>query len=309
MTVLTHLHFIRPYWLLSFIPWLGCAYFLFRQLPVKTAWSQVCDAHLLPYLLQQKSPIRRTLAWSFLWLSTFFFIVSIAGPTWSRFPVPVYQQVQPRVMLLDMSSSMLMNDVTPDRLTRAKFKLRDLFDKPNVGQFGLIVYTSEPFVVSPLTDDGKTIAALLSVLMPDIMPVEGQQLSPALTEGASLIRQAGLQHGQLLVLTATPPDQAAIAEAKKLAAQHIQTSIIPIMSAALPIDSAFQQLANAGGGEYIPFSDSSADIEKWLSTTRQGQEYKTSTQDDVPVWRDEGRWFLIPGLLLLLPAFRRGWLS
>ena len=302
-------HFIRPFWLLSVFPLVLLAWYLLRQAPSMTAWSKVCDNHLLPYLIQNKGVGSRTFSWLFILVSAVFMIISLAGPTWSRLPVPTYQQVQPRVVLLDMSEGMAVTDLTPDRLSRAKFKLHDLFMHQDAGQFGLVVYTGEPFVVSPLTEDGQTIDALLSSLTPDIMPVEGQQLATALEQGAQLIKQAGFQQGQLLVLTASAPSPESISTAKGLARAGIETSVIPVLSTDIALSPSFQQLVSAGQGELIRFTDTAADIDKWLAATHQHQHYTANLQDEIPLWRDEGRWFLIPALLLLLPVFRRGWLQ
>jgi Ca-activated chloride channel family protein len=306
---MSEFHFIRPFALLILLPLLALVWFLFRQVSTRTSWNKVCDAHLLPFLIQTKGYSRRTISLIFVFISLLFLILSLAGPTWSRLPVPTYQPIQPRVVVLDMSDAMLINDLHPDRLSRAKFKLHDLFQHKDVGQFGLVVYTGEPFVVSPLTDDGQTIDALLSSLTPDVMPVEGQQLASALDEAAQLITQAGFQHGQLLVLTASPPSRDDISTAKALSQVGINTSVMPVFRADSQQNPSFQALAIAGMGELIPFSDTSSDLDHWLTTTKGHPLYTANLQNDIPVWRDQGRWFLIPGLIFLLPAFRRGWFS
>ena len=307
--IMTEFHFIRPFWLLSLLPLAILAWYVIGRQPAMTAWSKVCDVHLLPYLIQTKGRVRRHASMSLLLASAIFMIISLAGPTWSRLPVPTYQQIQPRVVVLDMSDAMLQNDLSPDRLSRAKFKLHDLFQHHEVGQFALVVYTGEPFIVSPLTDDGQTINALLSSLTPDILPVEGQQLSSALEQAGQLIKQAGFQNGQLLVLTATTPANSAVAAAKALSAVGIETSIMPVLKHDVTSERSFQPFADAGRGSVIPFSDTSTDLEQWLAATRGHHHYASSLQNDIPVWRDQGRWFLIPALLFLLPACRRGWLQ
>ena len=306
---MTEFHFIRPLWLLTLLPLLTLVWYVFHQTSSMTAWSKVCDVHLLPYLLQSKGSSRRVFSRLLLAVSGLLMIISLAGPTWSRLPVPTYQQIQPRVVVLDMSEAMLMNDLSPDRLTRAKFKLHDLFQHQDVGQFGLVVYTGEPFVVSPLTDDGQTIDALLASLSPDIMPVAGQQLASALEQASQLIARAGFQHGQIVVLTASTPSTEAVSVANMLAKAGIDTSVMPILSHDKPLDPRFQQLAEAGQGQLIHFSDTSTDIQQWLAATHGNQHFAASLQNEIPVWRDQGRWFLIPALLLLMPAFRRGWLQ
>lgn len=304
--MISEFHLIRPFWLLALLPLSALFWRLFHQTSPMTAWRQICDAHLLPYLIQSRRYSRRMTALLFLGISTLFMIISLAGPTWSRLPVPTYQPIQPRVVLLDMSHSMLSKDLHPDRLSRAKFKLHDLFQHKGVGQFGLVVYTGEPFVVSPLTDDGQTIDALLSSLTTDVMPVEGQQLTQALEQASQLISQAGFQHGQLLVLTGTSPSRESIAVAKACARMGIHTSIMPMISPKTPLNPLFQELADAGQGELIRFSDTSTDLDLWLNAFNKRQEYTADRQNDMPVWQDQGRWFLIPALLFLLPVFRRG---
>jgi Ca-activated chloride channel family protein len=305
---MTDFHFLRPWWLLAILALLGLFWLLWRKGPQADAWSAVCDKHLLEHLVQSQGQGRRNLALFSLLLSGLCLCISLAGPTWSRLPVPSFKQIQPRVIVLDMSNSMLVNDLTPDRLTRAKFKLHDLFKRRDVGQFGLVVYTSEPFVVSPLTDDAQTIDALLSSLSPDIMPVEGQQLDTALEEAGRLITNAGYKQGQILVLTGETPSSAAAAVAKDLAAKQIYTSVMPVI-ANQTLSPLYQDLATAGQGQLIPFSDTSDDLDLWLKNSVNQEKFILSESNDIPLWRDEGRWFLLPALLFLLPVFRRGWLQ
>ncbi|KTD00610.1 VWA domain-containing protein [Fluoribacter gormanii] len=300
-------HFLRPWWLLMILPLMGLVLVLWRQKPKLHAWSEVCDPHLLNHLLQKKGQGQRMNSLLCLFLSILFMIFSIAGPVWYKLPVATYKPIQPRVLVLDMSDNMMANDLTPNRLSRAKFKLHDLFAHKDVGQFGLIVFTSEPFVVSPLTDDGHTISSLLSSLTPDIMPVTGQNLDSALNEARNLIKQAGYNQGQILVLTADTPSSASIALAKKLAESGIYSSIMPV-KADKNLNPLFERFADAGNGQLVKYSSDSSDLEQWLKSSN-NNEFALSENEDIPLWRDEGRWFLIPALLFLLPVFRRGWIQ
>ncbi|WP_131778234.1 VWA domain-containing protein [Legionella bozemanae] len=300
-------HFLRPWWLLMIFPLLGLATAFWRQKPKLHAWTEICDQHLLSHLMQKKGQGQRMGSLLCLFLSILFMILSIAGPVWYKLPVATYKPIQPRVLVLDMSDNMMANDLTPNRLSRAKFKLHDLFAHKDVGQFGLVVFTSEPFVVSPLTDDGHTISSLLSSLTPDIMPVAGQNLDSALDEASNLIKQAGFKQGQILVLTADAPSAASIALAKKLAESGIYSSIMPV-KADKNLNPLFNRFADAGGGQLIKYTSDSNDIDQWLSSSN-NNEFALSKDEDIPLWRDEGRWFLIPALLLFLPVFRRGWIQ
>ncbi|KTD11645.1 hypothetical protein Lgra_1103 [Legionella gratiana] len=305
--MITAFHFLRPWWLLVIIPLLGLTLVLWRQKPKLHAWSEVCDPHLLNHLLQKKGQGQRMSSFLYLIFSLLFMILSIAGPAWYKLPVATYKPIQPRILVLDMSDNMMANDLTPDRLSRAKFKLHDLFAHKDSGQFGLVVFTSEPFVVSPLTDDGQTISSLLTSLTPDIMPVSGQNLYRALTEASNLIKEAGYTQGQILVMTADSPSSESIALAKKLTESGIYSSIMPV-KAEKNLNPLFQKFAQAGEGQLIKYTSDSSDLNQWLKSGNTNK-YTLSEDEDIPLWRDEGRWFLIPAMLLLLPVFRRGWMQ
>ena len=300
-------HFLRPWWLLMILPLIGLTLILWKQKPKLHAWSEVCDAHLLEHMIQKKGQAHLLSSVMNVLLSIFFMIVSSAGPAWYKLPVSTYKPIQPRVLVLDMSENMLANDLTPNRLSRAKFKLRDLFTRKEIGQFGLVAFTREPFVVSPLTDDGQTISSLLSSLTPEVMPVKGQNLSSALHEASQLITQAGYKQGQILVFTADSPSSEAIALAKKLSGIGIFSSIMP-MKADKNLNPLFQRFADAGEGQLLRYTSDSSNLDQWINSSNK-KNFTLSEEEDISLWRDEGRWFLIPALLLFLPLFRRGWLQ
>jgi Ca-activated chloride channel family protein len=300
-------HLLRPWWLLSLLPLLIIVGMLWCKRLKAESWAAICDKHLLEPLLLSREGGRRPRALFFLFLSGFFMVIALSGPSWTQLPIPTYKQIQPRVIILDMSEAMLVRDLSPDRLTRAKFKLHDLFQRRVSGQFALVVYTGEPFVVAPLTDDAKTIDSLLSALTPDIMPVEGQQLDAALKQAAQLITKAGFNYGQLLVLTAETPSNAALKVAENLASKHIFTSVMPV-KADSALNFLFQKLAQVGGGQLLNLHDN-AELEKWLDLGISRDQYYRSQLNDIPLWQDEGRWFILPALLFLFPVFRRRWLQ
>lgn len=306
--MMANIHFLRPWWFLALLPLLVFLLLLWQQKPKLKAWEAICDPHLLAHLLQKQGQKGGSNPLFFLFLSVFFFILSASGPTWYQLSVPAYKPILPRVLVLDLSEHMMESDLSPDRLSRAKFKLRDILSRKDVGQFGLVVFTGEPFVVSPLTDDGQTIAALLPTLTPDIMPVGGHRLETALSEAAQLIHGAGYKRGQILVLTADAPLPKAIARAKTLAAEGIDSSVLALRSDKI-LNPLFQQFASAGNGALFPYSPDPDDLNRWLSLSTNQASFALSSQEDIPLWRDEGRWFLIPCLLLLLPLFRRGFLQ
>lgn len=300
------LHFLRPDWLIALIPLAIVSIMMLRQKSAGRAWQTACDSHLLPHLLETHGQGPRHRALLCLLGSILCIILSLAGPSGKKLPVPVYEYLHPRVLLLDVSRESLTNDLKPNRLTRAKFKLHDLFQHQDKGQFGLIAYTEEPFIVSPITHDAQTIDALIDPISPDIMPIDGSNLERALLEAAQLIQQTGAGRGDLLVLTGTSPSQPAIQTAKKLAEKHIHTSILPLTTSNIQ-NTRFEKFAHAGHGLSIPFKNTTTDLNAWLDYNPFEYALKEKDNASMPAWRDDGRWLIIPALLLLLIAFRRDW--
>lgn len=298
---------LRPWFLLALLPL--CILIILsiaKNTIQKGTWSKVIDAHLLPHLLIDLGKKDKRLSLFCLFSSLFLIILSSSGPTWSKKEVPIYKPIKPYVILLDMSDDMISADFNPNRLKRAKFKLHELFKHSDAGQFAMIAYTSEPFVVSPLTEDSETIDALLNALTEDVMPVGGNKLDLALLEAQKLIEQAKFKEGNILVLSASPPSQEALKAAQALQLNNIKSSIMPILVE--NIDDAFKLFAKAGNGELISFTDDKKDIEKWLLLT-QGQMAFSKKTNTVEIWQDEGRWFLLPALFFLMPVFRKNWLD
>ncbi len=258
------LHFLRPDWFFALIPLGFIAWRLLRQKAIPHAWETACDKHLLPHLIKINGHMARKRAQFYLICAALFMIISLTGPTGKQLPTPTYHPVHPRLVVMDLSDAMLKKDLTPNRLTRAKFKLHDLFQHQDKGQFGLIVYTGEPFIVSPLTFDAQTIDALIDQLEPGIMPVGGMNLALALKEGEHLIKQTGAIYGDVLVLTGTSPSELAIKAAAKLKKKHIRTSVLSLTKNQTAA-SAFNAFAKAGGGQNILFQNTEADLKQWLS--------------------------------------------
>ena len=304
-----YLHLLRPFWLLAYIPWLLMLYLSLPQKNVASAWKKLCDPHLLPYITEHNNfstTKKRLSVQNFVFysgfISAFFMILSLVGLSWSKLPVPTYNRVYPQVVLLDLSSNMLEQDLAPSRLEVAKFKLHDLFSHKKLNQIGLIAYSGEPFIVSPLTDDGKTIRELVDLLSPDLLPVNGNNLSAALQEARALLASSGFQHGHVLVLTGLMPDSKARAQARELAKSGIYVSILPLVESSGVFDK-FSAFARAGHGKNLSLSNNNQELEQWLALSSQAVNKKA--QNLVAVFRDDGRWFIIPALLFLLPMFRR----
>ena len=125
---LTDFHFIRPMWLLGLLPAAFC-FGIIKKISQRTGnWGKVINPALLPYLMENGSENNNYAKYfvrglALCWL---LFCLSLAGPTWSKLPQPVYKEDSALVLVLDLSPSMLAQDISPSRLVRARFKMIDI---------------------------------------------------------------------------------------------------------------------------------------------------------------------------------------
>jgi Ca-activated chloride channel family protein len=326
---ISHLHFLRPWWLLAVIPAVGLTLGLYYYRAGENNWRTVCDPHLLPALTTSKRQGARRYPFVALVLVWCLAILALAGPTWSRLSQALYRSNDARVIAVDLSSALWATDLPPDRLTRMRFKLMDLLQRLPPGRTGLVAFSGEAYTVSPLTQDNNTLLSIVPALSPNVMPVSGVSMRAALERAGQLLKQGGANRGDIILLTANSPSSEDVATAQALANRGYTTSVLGIGTvegAPIPDSQSgfltnrngqtyisklyparLQQLANAGGGRYVLFTAGNADVSRLARTAlaqsfaRNGEEYALT-----PLWRDEGRWLILAILPFAFWVFRRG---
>jgi len=300
------IHFIRPFWLFLLIPatlYLIWVIYSYRQ---NNPWKRVCDSHLLPALLQSSAYTSRVYFNIILFVFFIMSIFALAGPSWKKDKLPVYREISSVILVLDLSPAMLSTDLTPDRLTRAKFKIRDLIHSAQNTQMGLVVFTEEAFVVSPLSQDANTLNGMLDELYPQIMPISGSDMGQGLTQGLELLKQATADHSNLLLITASEPTANSWSVAKSLSQTGHHLNVLAMLesnAASQMTMTKLQQLAKMGGGSFYLFTPDSKDIQKILNSNNTKQAIKDENAENAYLWQDAGPWFcllLIPFALVLL---------
>jgi len=294
------------------------------------SWQSIIDPKLLPHLLVGKSSKRSAVPGILYFMLGALIIVSLAGPAWEKRPQPVFKEQSALVIALDLSRSMDAGDIKPSRLTRARHKITDILNQRKLGQTALIVYAADAYTVSPLTDDTATITALLSSLTTNLMPAQGTRTDKALVQAAALFKNAGVSHGDILLVT-DDIETAAKATFSTISKDH-RISILAVATkdgAPIPQQSGgflkdrkgnivvpklnldhFQQFINIGNGRFSLIASDDSDIQKITSLFNTNRfeakkESKASTlQTDS--WYEQGPWLLLFIIPLVALTFRRG---
>ena len=322
---LASVHFIRPIWL-TCLPLAVLLPLLWRYLRRPSGdWSKVCDEHLLRWLGGgQKAGRRGGTGQVAAGLGLAVAALALAGPSLQQLPDDSFSARDARVIVLDLSASMLAEDLRPNRLAQVRFRLADMLEAMQEGQVGLVAYAGDAYVVSPLTSDTNTIANMLPALRPDIIPVAGSRADRGLALAADLLHKAGMAGGEIL-LVSDDADAAAVKTAGELADEGVTVSVLAVGTregAPIPSGAGFVSdragnvviarldteslaaVAAAGRGRLSQLDAGEADSSAW----RSDQAGAFSLRDDTAAerWKDAGPWLVLLLLPLVAAGFRRG---
>ncbi len=171
--------------------------------------------------------------WKF-WLTffaLFFLTVGLAGPQLGSKLVTVKRKGMEIIIALDVSNSMLAEDIKPNRLTAAKRAIEKLVDKLDNDRIGLIVFAGKAYVQVPVTSDYVSAKMFLNTISTNSIPVQGTNISEALALAAqSFTSDDDISKAIILITDGENHDDQAIETAKEIATKGIRIYTIGIGS-------------------------------------------------------------------------------
>ena len=325
-------HFLRPWWFLGLLPVVAVIGFYTWRKRNAGNWETIINPELLPFLLQGSGGKH---ALSGPWLVAFmisawiFCCLGLAGPAWQKLPQPVHKQDSALVVVLDLSPSMLAEDISPNRLVRARYKLIDILTRRTEGVVGLIVYGGDSHTVSPLTEDSNTIMSMVPVLEPNLMPETGSNVEEGLASAIDLAMNGGYQQADILLVT-DGIDKSALSNIAPIISGegNYRLSILGVGTTdGAPIPSfaggfikkagnvivaklnvgTLRKIAANNGGSYQTLSADDRDIDNLLAGMDSLLTNSTRETDrSFDLWDDQGYWLVLLLLPVLLLSFRKG---
>ena len=202
MDTVANLQFLQPLWLVLLPPSWVLIWTFARQGRHKSIWSRICDAQLLAHMTagQDSSPGYALPAW-ILGAVLSLGIIAAAAPSWSKLSHPIMEATDARVIVLDLSRSMLVQDVRPSRFEHALAAASEFIDSDYAGETGLVVFAGSAFVLSPLSRDADTLLAFVEAVHPETMPQDGSNLELAITTARDLLAASLGDSAQILLIS------------------------------------------------------------------------------------------------------------
>ncbi len=138
------------------------------------------DRRLVRQLAATVSARRRRWKSALIVLGFGMITIALAGPRFGTKLREFKREGVDLVIALDVSQSMLAEDVLPNRLTRAKYEIEKLLDHLEGDRVGLVLFAGDAFVQCPLTTDYSAVRLFLDIAHPSQIPTPGTDFSAAL---------------------------------------------------------------------------------------------------------------------------------
>ena len=248
-------------------------------------------------------------------------IIALAQPRWGF----QWEELQHRgidiIIAVDVSQSMLAEDISPNRLTRAKREVIDLLTMVQGDRVGLVAFAGISFLQSPLTVDYKAIEIFLDALDTELIPVPGTAIAHALQTSMQAFSETPRNARAIILITDGEDHSGELTSMGEQAHKRgVKIFVIGIgKSEGVPIPNpqggllknkqgelvmsklneiALQELALATGGSYVQSVTGDLDLEKiYLQDIRenlQSSELQTARRR---LWNEQFQWFVLAGIL------------
>ena len=303
---------------IGFAAWLGRG----RRLRLARRWSP---------LLARTARARGGWAPAALGLVALLGMVGLAGPRYGSKSITTHSRALSLVFAVDISRSMLAEDVAPNRLQRGVREARRLIQDLDGDRLGLIAFAGQSYILAPLTVDGSAIRLYLDALDPDIASAGGSNLHDMLAQGSQLLAATTDAADRVLVVFTdgeahdTLPDIVTQAEALKEAGIRLimvaeggaTPTRIPIRDSAGTLteykqdadgtviqtqrrDDILRAVVEASEGNLVPseVADQAGAVRDLVAAMKRSPSSETRTSDLVP-----RAWIPVLAAALLLLAY------
>jgi Ca-activated chloride channel family protein len=293
-------------------------------------WAAFAAPRLRPKLLRRGSPLPRWLAFSFLLGAVVFLAIGLSRPQTNKGVEAETSRGRNVLLALDLSRSMLVGDLKPDRLTQAKTLAYDLIEALPGDRVGLLGFAGEPYLLAPLTPDHAAVRETIDQVDTNFIPVGGSNLEAALEMAIKTLKETGQKENALILLTdgdeTTGRMMELAAEAKRAGVYVFTIAVgteggdfVPdkdfpdgrhrdragnvVRSAINP--AALKKLSLETGGRFAVATSAASIPEMVKLAISDMEQFEIAGRErSVPV--EYYQWFVLPGILMLIASVVAG---
>ena len=268
-------------YLLLLLPFLA-AFYLYSNYRRRKAIRKFGDPVLMAQLMPDVSKYRPDVKFWLVFAAIGLFAVLLARPQFGSKLETVKRQGVEVMIALDISNSMLAQDVQPSRLEKAKRLVAQLVDKMENHKVGMIVFAGDAFTQLPITSDYISAKMFLESINPSLISKQGTAIGAAINLATrSFTPQEGVGRAVIVITDGENHEGGAVEAAKAAAEKGIQVSVLGVGmpdGAPIPVEGTndfrrdrdgnvvvtrlneqmCQEIAQAGDGIYVRVDNSNA---------------------------------------------------
>jgi Ca-activated chloride channel family protein len=294
----------------------------------KKALKRFGDIEIIMKLMPEASVERAVVKIFILSLAVVFMTILLARPQFGSKVEEVKRKGVEVIIALDVSNSMLAEDIQPNRLERAKQAISRLVESLSNDKIGLIVFAGDAYTQIPVTTDYISAKMFLSTISPDIVPKQGTAIGSAIDLGMRSFSPGKDKSRAIIIITdGENHGDDPVAKAKEAAAEGIVIYTVGIGSSeGVPIqatidgrrdfikdqhgntvisrldENILKEIALAAGGKYVRANNSNIGLDQVFSDIRKlkKQELEGTVYTE---YNDQFQIFAVIALFLLLLDF------
>ena len=293
----------------------------------KIALALFGDNRLVKELMHSFSKIRTQIKNILTILIFILLVIGIANPQVGAKMEEVKREGVDLMIAIDLSNSMMAEDIKPNRLERAKLAISRLIDKLEGDRIGLIVFAGEAYVQLPITTDYSAAKLFLSTVNTNIVPTQGTEIAKAIDLSVQSFDMENAQNKAIIIITdGESHDEKVIESAEKANELGIFIHTLGMgLSKGGPIpiynkygnrtgyrkdregntivsklnENLLRQIANAGEGTYVRANNSKAGLSTLFAEINKMEKKEIGTMVFTE-YKDRFQLFISLALLLLL---------
>ncbi len=255
----------------------------------KRAIKTFADINIIHRLTNSFSKVRPGWKFTFIILAFILIILALARPQIGSKIIKAEKKGVDLMIILDVSNSMLCEDIQPSRLQRSKQAISKLIDKLDNDRVGIIVFAGKAFVQLPITSDFSAAKMFLETINTDIVPEQGTAIGAAIDLAVeSFDKEKKLNNKAIIIITdGENHEDDAIKAAQDAKEKGIKVNTIgmglpdgapiPIYNGTIKVgykkdkggttimskldETMLQKIASAGKGTYIRANNSNAGLQ------------------------------------------------
>ena len=315
-------------WLLLTIPVFIVIYIILKRWQNK-AFSQFGESSLIDRLTIGKSTSKPFFKFLLFSLAYALLVIGIANPQIGTKLEEVKREGVDIMIALDVSNSMLAEDLTPNRLESAKRAISRLIDQLHNDRIGIIVFGGQAYTQLPITTDYAAAKLFLSTVSTNMIPTQGTAIGAAIELGMESFDFKNSSGKAIVIITdGENHEDDAVKEAQKAAENGVLIHTIGMGSAKgapIPIyrgrnqigyrkdkagntvvtqlnENMLQEIASAGNGMYVRATNAQSGLKMIMDkiNTMEKAEFGSKVYTD---YEDRFQYFIGAALLLLLIEF------